>query len=315
MFLTKADVWYSLIKIDCCQLWYWRICSSDRPNRICVRWHVRWERITQKMGKMSKSELCIWIAWMTVVCVFLLGVQSSVAYNLVKQTMGITTVSWESGMHGSDDSSSWWWCGKKQISEWGSRRVEKSRNTRTCQTIWMCSGFIVGFRLIHFHVRPRLSRAPTLSLSSVHRESPAQPDISIKAIKQRDSTNTTFLSFLVFWHLKKKEKSPPHWPFLSLPISFSLLFPLTHSSLYFSYSAVLFARRPCLPSPHPSLPPTRLLIHPLGEQCRGELTTAITTAISYWETECGTNRKLEKKHVQYMDDGSHYECISHMLPK
>lgn len=131
--------------------------------------------------------------------------------------------------------------------------------------------------------------------------------------------STTFLCF--FWQSEKK-KALHTLTFFSAYLSLSLAplscFPLTHSPLCFSYSAVLFAVL-CLPSPHPSLPPTRLLIHPLGEQYR-ELTTVISIAISYnsWKKKCvyvsmciNTFRSFRKGSSNMY--GSHYECIVHML--
>lgn len=119
--------------------------------------------------------------------------------------------------------------------------------------------------------------------------------------------STTFLSFLNLLAFYKKPST--HWPFLSIPIFFlslSALFPLTHSPLYFSYSALLFARCPCLPSPRPALPPTRLLIHPLGEQYRGELTTVITIAIS-----CGWGKKVCTQQEIHVGAGGK-ACLIHV---
>lgn len=112
----------------------------------------------------------------------------------------------------------------------------------------------------------------------------------------------------IFWHFKKSLPIPDLFSaYLSFLSSFS---PLTHSPLHLSYSAVLFVHCPPLP-----MPPTCLLIHPLGEQYSRVLTTVIPIVYELQGLEGGHTKTgsicrnwKKKKRVH----GSHYECISHM---
>lgn len=105
-----------------------------------------------------------------------------------------------------------------------------------------------------------------------------KPDKNIKAT----ALCTTFLSIVSLLALLKKKKKALH------KLTFS-----QHTSLFSSLLLLLWLTAYCtsptqqcyllavLASPHPSLPPTRLLIHPFREQYRRELMTIITLAISY----------------------------------
>lgn len=141
------------------------------------------KRREEVMGKKSK----LWIAWMTVVSVLVLGVQSSVAYNWDNSVTdnGITMVCAVSGV--GNAGVRWFLImmnTKKtlKISEWRSRKDKKSKSFvgANCEEKHFALKYLLHVKhrlfkrildieihshLLHFHVE---------LLSSVHHESPAR---------------------------------------------------------------------------------------------------------------------------------------------
>lgn len=124
--------------------------------------------------------------------------------------------------------------------------------------------------------------------------------MNIKSIKQRDNMSAASLgslnplAFFIFLFFLKRDLhtltfSQHTYLFLSLLSPLSFFFPSDSQPivlLLLSCAVCSLSLHPSSPpSPSPALtllsPPTRLLIHPLREQYRGELTTVITIALSY----------------------------------